>query len=88
MAVILCVCFFSTCGRSGLLIAARAPGDIVRPWEVEVSRELLGRASGNLRIEYHLDEYVNEARGKTWAPSHVTEGYLVLYREGNEWARH
>ena len=63
--------------------AGWGPGDIVRPWEVEITPEMLRTASAHLQIKYQLDDYVNEARGKTWAPSHVTEGYLILYRNHN-----
>lgn len=58
--------------------AGWAPGDVVRPWEVDVSH-LIG-SERKLEIEYVLDEYVNEARGKTWAPTHKTEAHLILYR--------
>ena len=58
--------------------AGWAPGDVVRPWEVDVSH-LIGDAR-ELQIEYKLDPYVNEGRGKTWAPSHRTESHLILYR--------
>lgn len=64
--------------------AGWAPGDIVRPWEVAITPEMVKSAKGQLQIEYQLNDYVNEGRGKTWAPSHVTEGYLVLYRGVSE----
>ena len=53
--------------------AGWAPGDVVRSWEVAITPEMLESASQKLQITYQLDDYVNEARGKTWAPSHVTE---------------
>lgn len=59
--------------------AGWAPGDVVRPWEIDATPLLDGVRE--LRIEYKLDEYVNEARGKTWAPSHRTESHAILYRE-------
>ncbi len=59
--------------------AGWAPGDIVRPWSVDVSHLL--EASRSLKIEYALDEYINENRGQTWAPFHKVEAHLVLYRE-------
>lgn len=59
--------------------AGWAPGDVVRPWAVDVSH-LLGD-SAELTIDYVLDEYINEARGKTWAPTHNTQGRVVFYRE-------
>jgi len=58
--------------------AGWAPGDVVRPWEVDVSHLIDSKQT--LEIEYILDEYVNEDRGKTWAPTHKTEAHLVLYR--------
>ncbi len=57
--------------------AGWAPGDIVRPWEVDVSTS----ERKELRIEYILDAYVNEGRGKTWAPTHRTEAQVVFYGE-------
>ncbi|HVP10272.1 MAG TPA: glycoside hydrolase domain-containing protein [Phycisphaerae bacterium] len=57
--------------------AGWGPGDVVRPWEVDATP--LVKAGGELKIEYRLDPYVNEGRGKTWAPTHVTEGQLILY---------
>jgi hypothetical protein len=60
--------------------AGWAPGDVVRPWEVDVSHLLAG--GGELEIAYTLDPYINENRGRTWAPSHVTEAQLILYRDG------
>ena len=58
--------------------AGWAPGDVVRPWEVDASA--LIDAAESLNIEYHLDPYINEARGQTWAPTHRTEAVLILYR--------
>ena len=58
--------------------AGWAPGDVVRPWEVDVS-ELIDE-SRKLTIDYQLDKYINEHRGQTWAPSHLTESQLILYR--------
>ena len=46
------------------------PGDVVRPWEVDVTR--LINDNRKLEIAYKLDPYLNEGRGKTWAPSHKT----------------
>ena len=58
--------------------AGWAPGDVVRPWEVDIS-DLIG-PSRALTIDYTLDEYINENRGQTWAPFHLTESHLILYR--------
>ena len=58
--------------------AGWAPGDVVRPWEIDL-RDFAGKRA--LKIDYKLDEYVNENRGQTWAPFHLTESHLVLYRQ-------
>jgi hypothetical protein len=58
--------------------AGWGPGDVVRPWEVDISNLL--KDASELRFEYILDPYVNENRGKTWAPTHVTEAQLILYQ--------
>lgn len=60
-------------GRAGW-----APGDIVHPWEIEVPKVAL--QAKELTIEYTLDPYVNENRGQTSPPIHVTEAQLILYR--------
>jgi hypothetical protein len=65
--------------------AGWAPGDVVAPWIVDVSHLIDGDRT--LRIEYALDPYVNENRGKTWAPFHRTEAQLVLYRAVDSAAR-
>ena len=59
--------------------AGWAPGDVVRPWRVDVSH-LLG-TGGTLSIGYELDEYVNDNRGKTWSPFHLTAGQVIFYRD-------
>ncbi|MBI4881241.1 MAG: hypothetical protein HY812_16520 [Planctomycetes bacterium] len=58
--------------------AGWAPGDVVAPWEVDVTALLLG--AKRLDLGYALDDYVNEARGQSWAPTHTTESQLILYR--------
>ncbi len=58
--------------------AGWAPGDIVRPWEVDITPLVQGKNA--VKLEYALDKYINENRGQTWAPTHVTESQLVLYR--------
>ncbi|HTQ10040.1 MAG TPA: peptide-N-glycosidase F-related protein [Fimbriimonadaceae bacterium] len=58
--------------------AGWGPGCVVEPWEVDISNLL--RRSDTLHIRYALDNYINYGRGKTWAPTHVTESYLVFYR--------
>lgn len=59
--------------------AGWAPGDIVRPWEVDITKQVVGADA--LQIQYTLDDYVNKNRGQTWAPTHVTESQLILYHE-------
>lgn len=59
--------------------AGWAPGDVVRPWEIDATPLIDERRV--LHITYELDPYVNEARGKTWAPTHKTESHLILYRK-------
>ena len=64
--------------------AGWGPGDIVRPWVVDVSRDAGAsmsdpRGGRKLSLQYVLDPYVNEGRGKTWAPFHSTQSVLVLY---------
>ncbi len=62
--------------------AGWAPGDIVAPWIIDLT--YLVKKSKELKLSYHLDPYVNEARGKTWAPFHKTEAYLVLFKKRAE----
>jgi Peptide-N-glycosidase F, C terminal len=59
--------------------AGWAPGDIVRPWIVD-AQDWIG-ADRTLRLSYELAPYVNEARGQTGAPVHITQSQLVLYRK-------
>jgi hypothetical protein len=61
--------------------AGWAPGDVVQPWEIDVSHQLA--ESESLRIEYELEPYFNE-NYKKGSPVHVTEAYLVLYRRAGE----
>lgn len=58
--------------------AGWAPGDVVTPWEIDISA--LIRPGEELTIEYEPDPYVNQNRGQTWAPFHWVESQLVLYR--------
>jgi len=57
--------------------AGWAPGDVVRPWEVDVTGLIDDKR--RLEIEYQLDSYLNESRGETWAPFHKTESHLIMY---------
>lgn len=72
--------------------AGWAPGDVVRPWMVELTpvlRAVVPGAEGarTLAVTYELDPYVNEGRGKTWAPTHATQSAMVWYRSGEARAR-
>ncbi len=51
--------------------AGWAPGDVVKPWEVEAVIGV-GEADRKLHIEYAVEPYENDNRGKTWAPFHLT----------------
>jgi Peptide-N-glycosidase F, C terminal len=55
-----------------------APGSIVLPWIVDVQDDFV--FSDSIRVEYILDDYVNEGRGETWTPHHWTGAVMVLYR--------
>ena len=59
--------------------AGWAPGDIVRPWKIDISDLIKGK--DEITLDYDLDPYFNEARGKTWAPTHRTESQLILYKK-------
>jgi hypothetical protein len=61
--------------------AGWAPGDVVRPWIVDAT-EYIGAVGADrvLKIEYELDPYVNEERGKASPPVHITQSQLILYR--------
>ena len=58
--------------------AGWGPGTIVPPWTVDAGRFQPGQP---ILVQYSLDPYLNKGRGKTWAPTHVTESVLVLYRK-------
>lgn len=55
-----------------------APGDKVEPWIVDTQPDFV--MTDKLRIEYRLDEYINEGRGETWAPHHWTDAVMVFYK--------
>jgi len=59
--------------------AGWAPGDVVTPWEIDLTEFV--QAGGKLELSYRLEDYVNEARGQTWAPTHQTEAIVVFYRK-------
>ena len=57
--------------------AGWAPGDIVRPWEIELKQPaMIGKP---LKISYDLEPYINSARGKGDAPHYWTESVLISY---------
>ena len=58
--------------------AGWGPGTSVPPWTVDAGRFQPGQP---ILVQYSLDPYLNKGRGKTWAPTHVTESVLVLYRK-------
>lgn len=57
--------------------AGWGPGTIVPPWKVDAPNVAPGQP---IDVQYRLDPYLNKGRGKTWAPTHVTEAMLVLFR--------
>jgi len=57
--------------------AGWAPGDVVRPWTVDLSGPWTNRT---LTVGYELAPYTNENRGQTWEPIHRTEAQVILYR--------
>ena len=57
--------------------AGWAPGSIVDPWVVDFTPVVVGREE--VTFGYELAPYVNEGRGKTWAPFHQTESVVVFY---------
>lgn len=59
--------------------AGWAPGSLALPWRVDVSRLIV--PGSTVTIGYELDPYLNEGRGKTWAPHHWTDSVLVFSRE-------
>lgn len=57
--------------------AGWAPGDIVRPWEIELKQS--AKTCKPLKISYDIEPYVNSARGKGDAPHYWTESVLISY---------
>lgn len=58
--------------------AGWAPGDVALPWTVDVTKTI--GENRELKLEYILAPYVNDARGQTSAPTHATQSQLVLFR--------
>ena len=61
--------------------AGWAPGALVLPWVVNASPIII--PGGQMTVSYELDPYLNEGRGKTWAPHHWTETIVVYFRDPN-----
>lgn len=57
--------------------AGWAPGSVVMPWRIDLSDLIVpGEA---ITLDYNLDPYLNEGRGQTWAPFHLTASEIVFY---------
>ena len=57
--------------------AGWAPGDVVTPWDIDIS-ELI-EPGERLTVTYEPEAYVNEKRGEGRA-THWVEGQLIQYR--------
>lgn len=57
--------------------AGWAPGDVVPPWDIDLTAA--ARAGGPIALKYELEPYINENRGKTTPPTHWTEAQVVWY---------
>jgi len=57
--------------------AGWAPGDVVPPWEVDLTPAV--RSGRPIALTYELEPYLNENRGKTTPPTHWTEAQVVWY---------
>ncbi|MBV9864566.1 MAG: hypothetical protein JO316_04400 [Abitibacteriaceae bacterium] len=58
--------------------AGWGPGTIVAPWDIDITSALApGQTS---KLSYTLEPYVNENRGKTYAPTHWVESQVIYYR--------
>ena len=58
--------------------AGWAPGDVVSPWDIDISDAV--RPGESCSVQYVPEDYVNENRGKSRA-THWVEGQLILYRD-------
>ena len=56
--------------------AGWAPGDLVTPWEIDISRKI--RPGRKVKIEYRPHPYEGGVRGEA---SHWVESQLVFFRE-------
>ena len=58
--------------------AGWAPGDVVRPWEIDITGLILAGQTGTLT--YDVAPYLNTARVKDNPPTHWVESQLILYK--------
>jgi len=59
--------------------AGWAPGDVVRPWEIDITGLIPAGQSGP--VSYDVSPYLNTERGKTNPPTHWVESQLILYKK-------
>jgi hypothetical protein len=59
--------------------AGWAPGDVVHPWDLDITGLIPAGQSGVLH--YDVAPYTNKDRGKTNAPTHWVESQLILYKK-------
>ena len=59
--------------------AGWAPGDVVRPWEIDITGLIPAGQSGT--VNYDVAPYVNTERGKANPPTHWVESQLILYKK-------
>lgn len=59
--------------------AGWAPGDIVRPWDIDITGLIPAGQSGT--VHYDVAPYTNKERGKTNPPTHWIESQLILYKK-------
>lgn len=58
--------------------AGWAPGDVVRPWDIDITGLIPAGQSGVLH--YDVAPYMNKERVKTNPPTHWVESQLILYK--------
>ncbi|MDQ3814108.1 MAG: hypothetical protein M3347_09165 [Armatimonadota bacterium] len=58
--------------------AGWAPGAVVPPWDIDITPALERGHSATLG--YDIEPYINEDRGKTYAPTHWVESQAISYR--------
>lgn len=57
--------------------AGWGPGDIVTPWDIM----LADISNPEITVEYAVENYVNENRGKTWGPFHAVDSQIISYKK-------